>query len=295
MNNIEKEKEHGYKLNYKNLFLFLLFSVILIVSSLIIKLQLNGNNVKDTASPIENISDKSWDKIAKKKYFFGHQSVGNNILEGIESIVHKNPQIKLNVMRGTESNQLDDGVILHQLLGEWDNPYSKLNAFDAVMREGVGQNVDYAFLKFCYVDVVDRKSVDDIFNEYTSKIDRLKKEYPKVTFIHFTIPLHSIDKSLIKGSMRRLLQKGEFGVNVNRIKYNSVLKEYYGGKDPIFDVAYYESISFATGKVSQATDLFGNNYLSLSDDNTDDGGHLNENGKRWIAENFLNFLASLDD
>ena len=122
----------------------------------------------------------------------------------------------------------------------------------------------------------------------------MKRRYPAATFVHFTELLTTVDESFLKGGLKKILGRGQFKNNVVRNRYNRLLKKTYSGTDPVFDIAYYESISSVTGKVSAGRGLDGKMYRSLSKDNSSDGGHLNESGKRWVAENLLVFLASLD-
>jgi len=47
---------------------------------------------------INDIPQEKWDKLAQKRIFFGHQSVGFNILNGLNLIMADNPHIKLNIV-----------------------------------------------------------------------------------------------------------------------------------------------------------------------------------------------------
>ena len=47
---------------------------------------------------IKQIPIQKWENLAQKKIFFGHQSVGNNILLGINEVKSTNDQIRLNII-----------------------------------------------------------------------------------------------------------------------------------------------------------------------------------------------------
>lgn len=79
--------------------------------------------------------------------------------------------------------------------------------------------------------------------------------------------------------------------NTTRNKVNDMLREAYLNKEPIFDLAKYEAT------LPDGTRAFfkeGNNKIYvLNSRYTDDGGHLNEFGRRIVAEQFLIFLVRL--
>lgn len=252
-----------------------------------------GLEMKDISNPISKIEPGSWEDLSGKSFFFGHQSVGGNIIDGLQKVVEKSPQIKLTFVEGNDPDMIGSGIFLHEKLGENTKPNSKISDFVKVINGGIGAKTSYAFLKLCYVDFNSKTNAEKVFQEYKERIETLKTRYPGVTFVHFTAPLMADDNSIIKGSIKRLLGHGRFAGNVVRNKYNRLLKSQYGGVDPVFDLAYYESISALTGEVSAAYGFTGKKYLNLHKDNTDDGGHLNSAGREWVAKNLLAFLAKL--
>jgi lysophospholipase L1-like esterase len=67
----------------------------------------------------------------------------------------------------------------------------------------------------------------------------------------------------------------------------------YRDKEPIFDIAAVESTS--PGGTRKSFNQNGKNYYVLADDYSRDGGHLNDLGKKVVAEQFLIFLARLSE
>ena len=57
------------------------------------------------------------------------------------------------------------------------------------MRSGLGQHVDVAMMKLCYVDINSGTDVDALFATYRTTMAALQREVPGVTFIHVTVPL----------------------------------------------------------------------------------------------------------
>ncbi len=219
------------------------------------------------------VPQRNWDKLAGKKIYFGHQSVGFNIIEGISEIIRELPNIKLNMQETNQPGNFNQPIFAHSQIGENLNPISKCDDFKRIMENGVGDNVDLAFFKFCYVDINKDTNVDSVFKYYVQTISYLKEKYPKVIFIHFTIPLSVVTS---KANSRVELN------NVKRNDFNKLLKEKFKQDDLIFDLARYES-----------TDTAGNEYHSLLPEYSYDGGHLNKMGRVIIAKHFLIFLSKI--
>ena len=160
------------------------------------------------------------------------------------------------------------------------------------MERGMGDGVDIALLKFCFVDVTGKTDVEGLVAEYGSTINTLKKRYPKVTYVHITVPLMTVQtgpKAWIKKLIGRPIDGYED--NIGRGGYNRRLRSEYGTKDPLFDLAALES-TFPDGRRCTFS-AGGKAYEALVPEYTDDGGHLNQKGRRWVAERFLVFLANL--
>ncbi|HDD05193.1 MAG TPA: hypothetical protein ENF51_01760 [Candidatus Aenigmarchaeota archaeon] len=245
-----------------------------------------------TFKRIEDVPKSRWEALAKKQILFGHQSVGFNILDGIRDVMREHPFIKLNIVETEDPKDFNAPVFAHFRVGRNTDPRSKCDSFAEVM-EKVGEKVDIAFFKFCYVDVGAKTDIDEVFSYYTKTMDSLKKKYPKVTFVHFTVPL-TVSRTTIKTRIKLLIgwkEIWEYDDNIRRNQFNELLRNEYGGKEPLFDLASIES-TFPDGRRS----FFkkgGKVYYSLVPDYTLDGGHLNELGRKIVAEQLLIFLANL--
>jgi lysophospholipase L1-like esterase len=113
-----------------------------------------------------------------------------------------------------------------------------------------------------------------------------------VKFIHFTVPLTSQQtgpKALVKKILGKSLRG--FDDNIVRNQYNALLRAEYQGKEPILDIATIES-TYADGKRASFT-REKQEYYTLVEDYTDDGAHLNETGRRVVAEQFLIIMAHI--
>ena len=248
---------------------------------------------------IKDMPASAWEKLAEKKIYFGHQSVGYNIITGINKIMEENPQIKLNIVKTSGAKDFDVAIFAHDWIGANMNPQSKTEAFENILSDGIGEKTDIAFMKFCYVDVTARTGVENIFEDYNNQLSRLTKKFPNTTFVHVTVPLTSKPtgfqaiKSKVKNIVKKIIGKPVFDHhdNINRNRLNEMLRSEYYGQNSFFDLAEVEA-TCQNGNISSFS-KDGKKYLTLANEYTYDGGHLNEEGSRKVAEQLLIFLANL--
>ena len=179
------------------------------------------------------------------------------------------------------------------------NPESKTRAFAEVMQGGIGGKADIGFMKMCYVDVTSNTNVQEVFEDYKQKMANLVNQFPDTKFVHVTVPLTAKPEGMQavkqkgKNIIKKVLGKPVFDYkdNINRNKLNKMLKAEYVGKSPFFDLALLEAAG-PGGKLSGFI-KDGEQILTLANKYTYDGGHLNAEGSRLVAEQLLIFLANL--
>lgn len=238
-------------------------------------------------------AEKTLERLSGAKIFFGHQSVGFNIIDGLNDISSQLPEKKLNIVETSNPADFGKPVFAHAKVGTNGDPSSKLADFGRIMASGVGEKVDIAFFKFCYVDITAKSDVDAIFSEYSEKMSELKAKYPKVTFVHVTVPLMVIDRGF-KARIKALLGRADQTVlqdNAKRNAFNALLLKKYKGQEPVFDLASLEATT--PEGTMKSFEFGGNRYIALYPGYTFDGGHLNSRGRQRIAEELLSMLSSL--
>jgi len=271
---------------------------ILIISILSIAfIACNGGEMLENKNLLPSIKDvptEKWEKLAQKKIYFGHRSVGNNILDGVKDIMKENPKIQLNIVETTDQADFNVGLLGHSPIGDNGDPISKINAFSDVIENGLGKKIDIASLKFCFADFTTKtKDITKIFNDYKNTMSQLKKKYPKTAFVHFTIPL-VVNKANWKTRIKTLLGRKEiweYDQNIIKNEYNELIRKEYNGKNIVFDIAKIES-TYPNGDRSTFT-RNGKTYYTLVPEYSRDGAHLNEVGRKKVAEQLLVFLAKL--
>ena len=256
----------------------------------------NGGKMPEKTVSFPNIKDvptSKWENLSQKKIYFGHQSVGFNIVDGIKDVMKDHPEIKLNIVESADATDLKVGTFEHSRVGKNVDPKSKVEEFTQFVERGIGDNADFSALKFCYVDIRADTEVKDVLKQYGIFMAKVEKEFPKMTVVHFTVPLTS-SKTTWKTIVKKIIGRKtwEYDDNIKRHEYNEMLRKKYEGKEPIFDLAKIES-TYPDGRRCTFT-KDGKTYYSLVPEYTNDGGHLNEQGRKVVAEQLLILLANLN-
>jgi hypothetical protein len=222
--------------------------------------------------------------LAGRSVFFGHQSVGGNVLEGLERIAAAE-SVPLPVAEGRPGAP----GITHAHIGANGDPLGKLAAFAQAV-DGGGA-IDVALMKFCYVDFHAGTDPAALFARYQETLAGLAARHPGTTFVHVTAPLTTIQggwKPLVKRLLGRETSPAE---NARREAFNALVRRAYQGKEPLFDLARLESTRPDGG--AEQISWKGQQVPVLVGGYTDDGGHLNATGQDRVARALAQYLAAL--
>ena len=236
------------------------------------------------------MTDSAWQSLATKRIFFGHQSVGANIMDGVGDVVRDEPRIGLRVAEGEDALNGGGGVFAHARIGRNGDPVLKTDEFARLIEGPLRGKVDVAFHKYCYADFSETTDVAAVFDHYRKSMARLRAEFPGVDFVHVTTPLVRVQsgpKAAIKQLLGRPLRG--YGGNFARERFNGLMRQAYGGREPLFDLAAIESTR-PDGR-RETIRSGGHSAYALVPAYTTDGSHLNETGRRRVAEELLVFLA----
>ena len=169
----------------KTSYVFIVIIVILVLGTLpmfFLRIKTKTDVNKIALPSIDDVPREYWAKLADKKIFLGHKSVGYNIIEGVKDIVKERDYIKLNIIETHDPVQFDKPIFAHAQVGRNTDPTSKIKAFENIMDSGVGNKVDIAFFKFCYIDVMRDSNPQGIFDSYRKMFKDLKVRYPDTKF-----------------------------------------------------------------------------------------------------------------
>jgi hypothetical protein len=212
-------------------------------------------------------------RVARTRVFFGHQSVGLNVLDGIPAVfaAHGLPAPVIEDRRSSRATTA--GFVAHAGIGVNTRPLGKVKDFDIVLRGGMGAEVDVAMMKFCYIDVSAGTDVEGLFRTYRDTMAGLERDFPKVTFVKVTVPLTT---------------EPDTSNNAARERLNELIRKEYAD-DHLFDLAAVESTAPDGSRVSGRHQ--GQASFGLYDGYASDNGHLNAEGSRRAATAWLRAVA----
>lgn len=237
---------------------------------------------------IVKICESDLTAISNKTIFFGHQSVGANIIDGLLALAGNESVIE--VKKYSSVTGLERGRLNHMYLGQNYDPFGKIRSFVQVLSNFDDNQPDIAFFKFCYLDVDTSTDVFRLFNFYKQAMAEIKKQHPETEIMHATIPLLQIQTGP-KAWIKRALGKPITGLadNVARGRFNELLLAEYGARAVIFDIAQFESTYPDGGRESFVWE--GKIYYALVHRYSDDGAHLNELGREILAVRLVQALS----
>jgi len=261
---------------------------------------------KGEVKKMTNIDISSFDlsNFSVKSIYFGHMSVGNNIIDGMATIIEQKGQSDIvKILRIENVDKINGHGFYHSTIGKNLDPISKIDAFkNKIIDQRIGKKVDIAFFKFCFVDINKDTDINEVFSEYVNCIEEINEQYPELKILHVTCPLkyHLHFGNIKAGNLNKTLRKfARFGVNlftgdqdnIKRNEYNRLVVDKYGKSDYLFDLAKFESTTKNGGQTSFI--YKDKKYLCLNDEYTQDGGHLDELGKIVIGKKMLEYLTAI--
>lgn len=227
-------------------------------------------------------------RVAKSRVFFAHQSVGDNIINGISELSGLFG-IPIDILEYSQPAPDPTPAFVHARVGYNGNPASKLEHFAQLLDSGVGESVDVAILKFCYVDVTAATDTYALYHHYRQLLDTLGSRYPQLNMIHCTIPLTARRDSIKARIVWTLRGKDSVKAdNRSRTAFNHLLRKHYEYDPLLFDLAQLETGTtfYRESRPEPTTEFLHRTY-------TDDGGHLNQLGRKIIAEALVRKLGKL--
>lgn len=230
----------------------------------------------------KEISRDKLKDLTLKRIYFGHQSVGFDIIRGIELLQEQYAFDKFVIFESKDSDAFSSYRFFgHNRIGKNGSPKEKLDAFTAFIDTTLNGNVDIAFLKFCYSDIFRDTDIEDVFQYYVSEISLLSEKYPHIKFLHVTVPLRK-NKSGIRSFLSGIIGRNH---NIRREQYNDLIRKHYDRKE-VFDLAAYE-YQYPDGRIEK--NLAG--VKSIIPAYTYDGGHLTDTGAKVMAAELLRLMA----
>ena len=229
-------------------------------------------------------------RLREARVYFSHQSVGENILDGLNRIAPGAGGLAVRRIDGASASpvQLDQAGVVDAMGGRNGDPLSKIEAFAQGLAR-LSPPPRLALMKFCYVDFDGEAPVEPVFERYKSTIESLRARHPDTVFVHVTTPL-VVKESGWKAEVKRLtgIKDGTARANIKRHQYNELLRDGFPG-EPLFDLAREEA-TWPDGR-QESFERAGRRYPSLVPDYASDGQHLNPVGQERLARALVATLA----
>lgn len=95
-------------------------AVLVLSAAMMLSVGCSGDKPPQPAMPLDNlrsVSPDTWKKLSEEKIFFGHQSVGQNILDGITDIMRDSPKFNSLSRKSTSIGIMDQS--LHSTMPGW--------------------------------------------------------------------------------------------------------------------------------------------------------------------------------
>lgn len=259
----------------------LLFHAILGLAALAV-LGASGGSADDEATLKRELQ-----ALSERRVFFGHQSVGFNILDGLRDLSARSG-VPVRIADAVPGG-VPPATFGHAPVAANGDPLRKLRSFEQAFASGAARGADIALVKFCYVDFTDKTDVAALFAEYQATLGRLKAANPGTTFVHVTAPLTTVQKGP-KALLKRIAGRSPWGAveNQRRAEWNDLVRKTFAA-EPVFDLARAEATR--PDGTEERTDWQGRSSPALVADYTDDGGHLNAEGRMRAARELVSSLA----
>ncbi len=212
-------------------------------------------------APASAVTDDALRRVDQQRVLFGHQSVGWNILDGVNTLYGR---------RGITAPDVVDelpgsGPGFAQVeIGSNGDPASKIADFEQAIAD---QDPQVAVMKLCFVDITTGTKARAVFAQYQQMVARVGQTNPGTRLLHMTVPLTVNDPAS----------------NAVRQRYNALVRKTYG--TDVIDIAKIESTRPNGSRGG------GTRHPALWRGYASDDGHLNTRGSVKVAKTFLAALA----
>jgi hypothetical protein len=250
-----------------------------------------SQNTEDKKHPMQDASLKADLQVIKgKRIYFGHQSVGFDLVAGMKLLSTEDPDVAPMFLSLGASPLPAGGFFADSRVGRNNYPIEKCDDFKANVERIKADSLDIALMKFCYADIGPQTNVEELFAYYVRTIDSLEQRYPRTTFVHVTVP-YTLRTSAWKLLLKKMLGRDDNteSANYQRNRYNDLLMSHFESA-PIMNLALVES-TYPDGR-RESFEFNNTTVYSLIEDYTYDGGHLNDTGKRLAARELIRTLAN---
>ena len=103
--------------------------------------------------------------------------MGYNLIVGLHYVNERNQDSSVRIIEGNDEELFNVPVFAHSKNGMNRDQYSKIKNFQKTLDKGLGDKVDIAGFKFCYVDFNIYTDVEELFRQYKETMKDISNEY----------------------------------------------------------------------------------------------------------------------
>jgi hypothetical protein len=243
---------------------------------------------------VRDIPDSAWTRLGSRTIVFGDRALGADLLEGVRVWQAREPKVRLTLIPvppGGRRSLGDAQAMRPTAAGGEAGAEQKTGDFVTYLTSPEGERTDLAFHMYSQVDFGPDCDPAAIFARYQARMEQLHRQRPRLLLAHITAPLSMRDPWLVRLFQRLAGRPTADQLNAKRAAFNALLRSAYGGRDPIFDLAGYQS----TGPDGRRTWVMSGGrptpYLAAAW--AGPASRLNPAGQEAISEQFLAFLAGI--
>lgn len=232
--------------------------------------------------PVEPPGDEmdlaTYNAALSKRTVFGHQSVGWQVLQGVEMWADElgapDPTFPDYEGGGLPGS---GGFLGHFYCGTNGNSFTKTAEFLSHLLNGLASQVDIVVLKFCYADLRSGSGYtpQQMFDDYKAWVDAVESQFPQLTVIYATT-------AIVMG------ENSDGANNGLRQTYNNLVRAEYGASGRLWDVADIESTDPNGNKI-----LYGGVESLYSGYASPDQRHIYGLGRTTVSAPLLQLIAQL--
>lgn len=222
--------------------------------------------------------------VAGERIFFGHQSVGRNVLAGMAQFSGE-----IRIVSGVPPDRVDGPALMEAAVGRNGEPATKDRDFLTDIQH-MNRPGEIAMYKYCFTDISASSDPVAVFGQYRETLRMAEALHSGLRVIPMTMPITTAESGWKRLAKSLLGKTTDLELNRRRMRFNELLRREFSER-PILDVARYES-TYPDGSRHVRT-MDGEQVEILADEYTTDGSHLNEAGRRWVAARFIAELAEI--
>jgi hypothetical protein len=223
------------------------------------------------------VTMKAWDAVQGHRLNFAHESVCQNVVDGIRELAETQPGTQGDIIESCAPSTVNGPGIVRFAPEQKSESVSSNRDFPAVGDSCSVSASAIVAIKYCDVDVTPSRDVPKFFGDDQVLVAEARLSHLPLMIAHAIVPLPSAD-TLNKATAQQVMGRDvRRDLDVNRNAYNALVRRAYSGTEPIFELANAESTLPDGARTFFMVDK--DTGFTLAEQYTAAGGRPNDHGK----------------